>query len=229
MKRLLALAAVLAAAPVSVPEPATARVVQREWTKIVSRTPAGAFVTGNPNAKVKLVEYLSLTCGHCADFTEQAWPKLKADYIAKGLVSLEVRHAVRDGFDLTGSLLARCTGPKGYFAATEAVLTNQNEWAPRAESFSGEKLEEMPLNARLMAMAKGSGLDRLFAARGMPPQRIAACLSDSREQKMLTAMTEEAWRTRKIDGTPAFLINDVLQPGVTSWAELEPRLAAVLK
>lgn len=229
MRILLALAAALLAIPALVPQPATARLAQRDWTKAVVRTPAGAFVIGNPQAKVRLVEYLSLTCGHCAHFTEQAWPKLKADYIGRGLVNLEVRHAVRDGFDLTGSLLARCAGPKGYFAATEAVLATQAEWGARTQSMPEEDLAEKPLNARLMAAAKGSGFDRMFAARGMSPQRIAACLSDSREQKLLAAMAEEAWRTRKIEGTPAFLINNVLQPGVSSWEALEPRLAAALK
>ncbi|HEX8580099.1 MAG TPA: thioredoxin domain-containing protein, partial [Allosphingosinicella sp.] len=39
-----------------------------DWTQTVSATPAGGFLMGNPAAKVKLVEYGSMTCGHCAAF-----------------------------------------------------------------------------------------------------------------------------------------------------------------
>jgi protein-disulfide isomerase len=215
-------------APLSGVEART-RVAQHDWTKTVSRTPAGAYLIGNPKAKVRLVEYLSLTCGHCAHFSEAAWGPLKARYIGRGLVSLEVRHAIRDGFDMTASMLARCAGPAGYLAATETLFAKQPEWAERASIFSGEGLDQKPISERMIAMARGAGLDSLFAARGMPAARIAACLSNVSEQKVLAGMAAEAWGERKISGTPAFLINDVLQPDVTNWETLEPRLRAALK
>ena len=204
----------------------------RDWTKTVSQTPAGAYVMGNPVAKVKLVEYLSFTCSHCAHFAQEGWGPLKANYIGKGLVSLEVRHAVRDGFDLTGTMLARCTGPKGYFAASEAVLTALPVWGPRASEYAekaGPALDQKPIGERMQAIARASGLDMLVASRGLPRGRVAACLSNAAEQKKLAAMTKEAWGERNIGGTPSFLINGELQPGMSSWQELEPKLQAALK
>ena len=38
----------------------------RDWSAVVNRTTAGGFIMGNPDAKVKLVEYGSMTCPHCA-------------------------------------------------------------------------------------------------------------------------------------------------------------------
>lgn len=219
--------AVLLAASLSPPAYAA-----RDWTKIVSQTPAGAYVMGNPAAKVKLVEYLSLTCSHCAHFAQEGWPPLKANYIGKGLVSLEVRHAVRDGFDLTGSMLARCTGPKGYFGASEAILGGLPIWGPRASEFAeqaGPALDDKPIGERMQAIAKGSGLDVLVAARGLPLGRVKACLSNAAEQKKLAAMAKEAWSERNIGGTPSFLINGELQPGMATWQALEPKLQAALK
>lgn len=227
MRMLFALAAALMA--LLAPLPADEAAARRDWTATVTRTPAGAFVVGNPKAKVKLVEYLSLTCGHCAHFTGEAWGPLKAAYVGKGLVSLEVRHALRDAFDVTASLLSVCEGPEGYFDAIETVLAKQDEWSARAGSFQEEGLEAKPMNERMMALARGSGLDLLFAGRGMARARIAACLSNPAEQRMLTAMAQEAWSKRKIGGTPAFLINGVLQPEVSSWEALEPKLKAALK
>jgi protein-disulfide isomerase len=37
---------------------------QRDWTQTVARTPEGGFRMGNPNAPVKLIEYLSFACPH---------------------------------------------------------------------------------------------------------------------------------------------------------------------
>jgi protein-disulfide isomerase len=226
----LALAAALMTALAPLPATAaTKRAAQRDWTQTVARTPAGAFVIGNPRAKVKLVEYLSMTCGHCAHFSAEAWGPLKANYIGKGLASLEIRHAIRDGYDLTASLLARCTGPRGFLGATEAVLAKQGEWGARAASVSEEGIEEKPINERMIAMAKASGLDALFAARGLAAPKVAACLSNPAEQKLLASMAGEAWSERKIGGTPSFLINGVLQNDVSSWDALEPKLKAALK
>jgi len=230
MRTMLALTLALTAALAPLPlTDAAARVVQRDWTRTVTRTPAGAFVIGNPRAKVKLVEYLSLTCSHCAHFAEQGWGPLRTHYIGKGLVSLEVRHAVRDGFDLAASLLTRCAGPAAYLGATEAVFAKQAEWGERASRFSGEGLDDKPIDERLIAMAKGVGLDTLFESRGMPAARVDACLSNAAEQKALAAMANEAWSARKIEGTPAFLIDGVIQPDVSSWDALAPRLAAAVK
>ena len=42
-----------------------------DWSTVVTKTAEGGFVMGNPNAKVKLVEFGSLTCPHCAEFEHQ--------------------------------------------------------------------------------------------------------------------------------------------------------------
>ncbi|MCA1653471.1 MAG: DsbA family protein, partial [Sphingomonadales bacterium] len=81
-----------------------------DWTTVVSRTPAGGFVMGNPNAKVKLIEYGSLTCPHCAEFEEKGGKPLIDNYVKKGLVSFEFRNFVRDPYDITAALIARCGG-----------------------------------------------------------------------------------------------------------------------
>ena len=68
-----------------------------DWSTIVSATPEGGFVMGNPNAKVKLVEFGSLTCPHWAEFEEKGGKALVDNYVKKGLVSGAERavHSVR--------------------------------------------------------------------------------------------------------------------------------------
>lgn len=227
MMRRLFLAAALS---IALAPPALAQAA-KDWTRTFSRTPTGAFVMGNPAAKVKLVEYLSMTCSHCAHFTAEALGPLRANYVRTGKVSIEMRHALRDGFDFAASLLARCDGPGPYFAASEAVFAAQPEWGAKASEWAATPAAqaELPTNQRLAAFTQGAGLDALFRKRGMTPIKIAACLANKPEQDRLGAMAREAWETRKIGGTPAFLINGTLVEGVGGWAELEPRIKAALR
>ena len=76
---------------------APAAAQQTDWTKRVTLSPMGGHVMGNPLAKNRLVEYVSYTCSHCADFEVASNTPLKSQFVAKGRVSAEVRNYVRDG------------------------------------------------------------------------------------------------------------------------------------
>ena len=104
------------------------------WISSVRVQPNGAFIMGKPAAPAKLVEYLSYTCSHCAHFTGEASAPLKASYITKGLASVEVRNAVRDRYDFTAALLARCGGPARFFGNSEALFATQAMWLGKAST-----------------------------------------------------------------------------------------------
>src|SRR3546814_8942324 len=82
------------------------------WSQSVTTSPIGAFVAGNPAAKVRLVEYFSYTCHICADFTKASAVPLKTGCVDRGLVLFEYRNLVRDPVDMTAALLARAGGAK---------------------------------------------------------------------------------------------------------------------
>lgn len=201
------------------------------WVATVKLAPNGAFVMGNPAAKAKFVEYLSYTCSHCAEFNAEASGPLKRDYVAKGLVSIEFRNAVRDRLDFTAALLARCGGPAKFFAISDQLMATQSVWLGKAQAFgeaNGEKLQSMSINEGLKLIARGLGFDAIMKARGITPAEMDACLTNKAAQDKIAAMTNEAWGVRKIRGTPSFLINgnEVDAPG--KWALLEPELKSAL-
>src|SRR3546814_19557489 len=86
---------------------------------------------GNPAAPVKLIEYLSYTCPHCAAFSAESAAVLRGRMVKSGKVSLELRNAVRDKLDLAAAALARCAGTQGFFAAYDALFARQRDWYPR--------------------------------------------------------------------------------------------------
>ena len=215
----------LAAAPVR-PHAAASVAPSQDWSAIANRTPSGAFVWGKPDARVQVVEYLSLTCPHCAHFEGEAIPPLTAKYIRPGLANYEVRHALRDTFDFAGSLLARCDGPQAFFATMPKVFAQQDVWFTRAQSWSQiEQASTPPADQLLTKSARGAGFDSVFA---MPLAKMDACLANKAEQALLTAQASEAWHRPEFPGTPAFMINGVLRSDVRSWADLDGAIAAAL-
>ena len=220
MKALFALAplALVAAAPVN-------------WATTARQAPSGAIVLGNPAAKVKFVEYLSFTCSHCAHFVDGSKLALKRDYVAKGAVSVEVRNAVRDRYDFTAALLARCGGPARFYGNVEAIMAAQPAWMEKGSKIDAAttaKMQKLPINDSLKIIANSTGLTALMAKRGITAAQSNACLTNKAEQDKIVAMTNEAWNVRKINGTPAFLINNDAIEAAPEWSAVEPQIKAAL-
>ena len=67
-----------------------------------------AIYEGNVDAKISLIIYESLTCGHCASFHEDIYPILKKDFIDTGLAKIEFRNFPLDLAALNASKIAHC-------------------------------------------------------------------------------------------------------------------------
>jgi protein-disulfide isomerase len=186
---------------------------------------------GNPDAKVKLVEFASLTCPHCREFHEAAMATLKSKYIASGAVSYEYRNFVLNGPDFAASLLARCQGAQPFFGLLNAFYNDQASWTEPFMTMSPEeskRLGALPPEQQIAAMAEAGKLDAYVRARGIPRAKFDQCLADAKAQATLSALRTEASDVYKLTGTPGFIINGVTQDGVYTWAQLEPKLKAAL-
>ena len=218
--------AVMAAAVLIAPAAAQ----QTDWTKRVTLSPMGGHVMGNPLAKNRLVEYVSYTCSHCADFEVASNTPLKSQFVAKGRVSAEVRNYVRDAVDFTAATLARCGGPTRFFGNHNALMASQDKWLKTVMSTSPEVQKtwyEGEINGRLKKIAADVGFYGIMAKRGITRAQANTCLADKKAQDQILAMTKYGSDTVKITGTPSFTINDKLLDGVHSWPTLQPKLAAL--
>jgi protein-disulfide isomerase len=202
-----------------------------DWSAIVTRTPEGGFLMGNPNAKVKLVEFGSLTCDHCASFEEKAGKPLVENYVKKGLVSWEFRNFVRDPFDMTAALLARCGGEASFFGMTRALFANQKGWIGKiqvADPAQMQALQTMSPAQQFSTIADLAGLKAIAAQRGIPGARAEQCLADEADANQLVQMNNNAVSTYSVPGTPSFLINGSLVDQTHTWETLEPKIKEVL-
>ena len=198
----------------------------RDWTTVAMKAPSGAFVIGNPKAPVKLVEYASMTCPHCAAFSAESAPVLKDRMIRSGQVSLEFRHFVFNPLDLGAVILARCTGPARFAATTAYIFSTQSQWIPRGQQYqqaNGQRLAMYPPLAQLRALIDGSGLTEAVVARGLAPAAVDACFADQAEVDRITAMSTHL--PPGVDSTPTFFVNGRLVAHV-GWTQLAPQLRA---
>jgi protein-disulfide isomerase len=217
MRRLLALA--LAALTLAVPAatPAQQRPAQRDWSQTVAATPEGGFRMGNPAARVKVVEYLSLTCPHCADFARTGTPSLVRNHVRSGRVSLEYRNFVLNPADMAASLLARCAGPAHFFPMAGQLFATQSQWAPSVDAALAAARDVSP--ETLASAAEQGGLTAIAAQHGLPAARARQCLTDRAGFERLVAIYRAAAEAG-VNGTPTFVINgSVVQ--ANDWPSIE--------
>ena len=196
-----------------------------DWSAVTRQTPKGAYVFGNPAAPVKLVEYGSYTCSHCADFANASAPVLKGQMIRSGKLSLGYRHLIRDPADLGAAVLARCAGPRGFAAAHAMIFATQATWLPKLATYqqAHPDIDAKPPIQQARLYADAAGLTAAMRARGLTPARINACFADKAGVDRITAMTGDA--PIEVRSTPTFYLNGELQPPAT-WQQLEPLLRA---
>lgn len=198
------------------------------WNYTVTLTPAGGHVLGNPAAKVKLVQYVSYTCPHCAEFEVQSDGPLRLGYIATGKVSSELRHYLRDPVDLTAALLTNCGAKEKFFLNHSAFMRSQKVWIGRiARSSEAQRIRwtSGTLSARTRAVASDFKFYEIMASRGYDRPSTDRCLADAAMAQRLAKQTEEG-RKLGISGTPGFAIDGTLLLGTHDWALLRPQIDA---
>ena len=198
-----------------------------DWTQMVTRTEAGGYLMGNPDAPVKLVEYASLTCPHCAAFSEEATSALRDTYVRSGRVSWEYRSFILSAPDIVMSILARCQPESAFFPTVEQLFEMQSELMSRIDEAEAQRISALPPEQQLAPLARAMELDSFFARRGMPESRFSQCLANPQAAQELTDLTNRAMQERQVNGTPTFFINDERQE-VDRWSTLEPRLRAAI-
>ena len=204
-------------------KPTAKAAATRDWSRTVAATPEGGFRMGNPNARVKVVEYGSLACPHCREFEQTGYKPLVQGYVRGGTVSYEFRNLLINGPDIAVSLLARCGGPGKFFAISQYIYATQPQWEKKFEDLSdAEKaeLDKISNEQRVVRFAEISGLPSSLARFGVTPVRARQCVADPKALKRLLDMTQTAISSG-IAHTPTFVINGKAIE-TASWEELEP-------
>ncbi|MGX7952203.1 thioredoxin domain-containing protein [Tsuneonella sp. HG249] len=207
------------------PVAAVAAPTGQVWSEVAAVTPEGGVVQGNPNAPIKLVEYASHTCGHCAEFAEAAAEPLRTKYIDSGKVSYEIRNQIHDPIDLTFAVLARCAGPEAFHAFAEQGWGNLEAMFAQMQANQAalEAAASAQGAARFDGIANAAGLYDFFAQRGVSRDQARTCLAKTDTATKIAANSDSQSKELNVSGTPTFFINGS-NLGTQTWATLEPIL-----
>ncbi len=141
---------------------------------------------GSPDAKVTIVEYSSMTCGHCGKFATTVFPDLKKKYIDTNKVRFISREFPLDNLAAAASMLTRCIDKSKAFDMTETLFATQDKWIGN---------EPLP---KLLEVAKQAGFTK---------DSFETCLKDQKLLDQLISARKVAGEKFQINATPTFFIN----------------------
>ncbi|MEY2944055.1 MAG: hypothetical protein RLY97_2069 [Pseudomonadota bacterium] len=225
---LLTVSTLLTAAAPLPPQPTPKQSVNANWGTKIAISPQGGHIIGNPAAKVKLIEYLSYTCPHCATFQSESEAAIQLAFIPSGKGSVEIRHYVRDPVDLAAGVLVNCAPPAKFYKLHQAILHNQNIWAAnigKSNATIQKRWFTGPIPARMRAIAADMHWYEMMENLGYGRVAVDKCLANEALANRLSNQTD-ADTAAGITGTPSFAINGQILAGTHNWHLLQPQLDA---
>ena len=163
---------------------------------------------GNPDAKNTIIEYFSLTCPHCAAFSRDVFPKVKAELIDTGKVRYIFRDYPLDQLALTAAMVARALPPERYEPFISALFASQDRWAYARGVNNTEELW------------------KTAALAGMSRQTFDAAIANEALKKAIVAGAEKAQNVDHVDSTPTFIIDGERHAGGMDFDALAKMLHA---
>ena len=140
---------------------------------------------GNPDAPVKVMEFFSLTCTHCAAFHKEIFPRVKKELVEGGAIRMIWRDFPLDQIALLASAVARSLPAERYEGFIGALLASQDRWA----FTRGDPTAE---------------LSKMAALAGMAKPRFDEIVADAALQRAILEQRMQAEKEFSISATPSF-------------------------
>lgn len=195
------------------------------WQNSVERTERGHLI-GNPEAETRLVEFISYTCPHCADFAARGEPALDVVLLGPGKITVEVRPVIRNGLDLAVTLLANCGDPAQFKVRHRALILAQADWLGKAQAApkTQQAIWQRGDRAGRQNAASALGLTAMLAAKGQSKAELDACVANDAAAQKLLQNDEADGKEFGVNSTPSFAMDGKLLANVHSWEALYPLL-----
>jgi len=160
---------------------------------------------GDPEAKVTIKVFSSLTCPHCADFHKNIYEKLKEEYIDKGLVKFEHHAFPLDLAALNAEIVVRCQNSiEKKFDLLTDIYSKQTTWAVGSD-----------IN-KINQLIKKVGINF-----GLTNEKMDKCLKNEQAQDEILEQRIEAQKKYKIESTPTIIINEKKYSGKVDFKQFK--------
>tara|TARA_Y100001936_G_scaffold24102_1_gene21918 strand:- start:193 stop:771 length:579 start_codon:yes stop_codon:yes gene_type:complete len=147
------------------------------------------IVVGNVDAKISIIAFESMTCSHCADFHKNVFPKLKEEFLDKGIAKIEFRHFPLDLAAFSASKVSQCKND-GNIEILESLYANQQKWV------KGSSIEEVNKNLQKFLKNEGFTVD------------VDSCVNNKKIEDFVLNDRIDGAKNFNINATPTIIINN---------------------
>jgi len=165
-------------------------------------------ILGDPNAKVTIVEYASMTCPHCAAFHTEQFQMLKKEYIKTGKVKFIYRDFPLDSLALAAAMMARCAPKERYYPIVSIIFQTQQDWKNKADP--------------------SEALSQIGLLSGISKDTYKACISNKDIFDGVMKIRNHGEQQFKLQSTPTIIVNNKTVTGGLSVKNLRQVLDAEL-
>lgn len=147
----------------------------------------GEIYIGKKDAPLEIIEYASMSCSHCADFSNDVFPQVYEEYIKTGKARFLMRHFILNEPAMNGAKLVECA-PKGKrYKFIKVLFKLQEKWAYTTDS--------------------KKGLKTIANMGGLSDEAFEKCMADEALEKKILDQRMTSEKELKIEGTPTFFVN----------------------
>ncbi len=187
-----------------------------DMSEVLKPGPLPEMALGEENAPVTIVEYMSMTCPHCASFHNNTFDEIKTKYIDTGKVRFIIREFPFDPRAAAAFMLARCvpskpeelTTPEQYYPMVSMLMKQQQAWASADDG-----------RAALLQMSKLAGFSQ---------ETFEACLTNQKLLDDVNATMQRGADEFGVNSTPTFLINGKRYAGAMSVESMSALIDSLL-
>ena len=147
------------------------------------------IIVGNVDAKISIIAFESMTCSHCADFHKNVFPKLKEEFLDKGIAKIEFRHFPLDLAAFNASKVSQCIND-GSSEILESLYTNQQKWV------KGSSIEEANKNLQKFLKNEGFTVD------------VDSCVNNKEIEDFVLNDRIDGVKNFNVNATPTIIINN---------------------
>ena len=174
-----------------------------------SEIKVNSIYEGNFEAKISIIVYESLTCGHCASFHKNIYPKLKKDFIDKGLAKIEFRNFPLDMAAFNASKIAHCKNDSKS-DILHFLFSEQEQWV------RGETVKDINENLKKLVIKQNFGID------------YDKCINNKNIEDYILNDRINAVKKYDIKGTPTLIINDKKFENPQNYKKLKKSLEKLI-
>lgn len=183
------------------------------WNSVIGVTADGSHTLGNPEAPIRLTEFVSYTCPHCAHFHRESDAALRVTLVPKGKIQVTVTNLLRNPIDLTVAMLTSCGDPRRFWVRHNAFMGTQETWLAKAQTMSREQQARWyqgEMVDRMRAIANDFDFYSKVQQWGLDRAQADRCLADKAVLDKLKQQQVSA-QNLGIDSTPTFVLNGKVQ------------------